>query len=214
VPLTEIRVPEETELARITMPPAVAELLRDADGRVNAYFERTRDEPVISFVPCDFPIAFRALTWIREEGLAPGPSFCEWGSGFGVVAMLASYLGFESTGIEVVPDLIDEAASLAADHDMAVEFVEGSFIPEGSDAIGDGLTEFAWLDVGTGSAYGDLGLDPEDFDLVFAYPWPGEQDVIFDLFDAHAADGALLLTQQGTEGTRLHRRGGPRRRHL
>ena len=212
--LVEIPVPDETTLARIPIPPDVEDLLDDARTRVDAYFERTRDEPRIAFVPCDFTMAYRALAWIREEGLAPGPLFCEWGSGFGVVAMCASRLGFESTGIEVDADLIDEATALATTHDITVEFVAGSFIPEGSDAIGDGLTEFAWLDVSSPPAYDALGLDPEDFDVVFAYPWPGEQGVILDLFAAHGATGALLLTQQGTEGTRLHRSGPRRRRDL
>ncbi len=210
--LNEIRVPEDAELAQIEIPDDIRRLLADADQRIAHYVERTQDAPVIAFVPCDFPTAYRALVWIREEGLAPGTSFCEWGSGFGVVAMLAASLGFEATGIEVEADLVDEATELATDYEIPVEFVEGSFIPDGSDAIGDGLTEFAWLDVGTPPAYDTLGLDPDDFDVVFAYPWPGEQDVICDLFEAHAATGSLLLTQQGTEGTRLYRRGARRSR--
>ena len=36
----------------------------------------------------------------------------------------------------------------------------------------------------------ELGLDPDDFDIVFAYPWPGEEQIIFDLFASHAATGA------------------------
>jgi hypothetical protein len=211
VALTEIRLPDEAALAAIDVPADVAALFDDADERIADYFERTQDAPVIAFVPCDFPAAWRALRWMQGEGLATGPSFCEWGSGFGVVAMLAATAGFESTGIEVVADLVEESERLATDHGITVEFVEGSFVPDGSDAVSDALTEFAWLDVSTPAAYDALGLDPEDFDVIFAYPWPGEQDVIFDLFDAHAADGALLLTQQGTEGTRLHRRAGHRR---
>jgi hypothetical protein len=51
-----------------------------------------------------------------------------------------------------------------------------------------------------------MGLDINDFDMVFAYPWPGEQHVIERLFDRFAADGALLMTYNGTEGVRLFRR--------
>jgi hypothetical protein len=49
-------------------------------------------------------------------------------------------------------------------------------------------------------------LDPDDFDVVFAYPWPGEEQVIFDLFAGSTAVGALLLTYHGLEGLRLHRK--------
>jgi hypothetical protein len=51
-----------------------------------------------------------------------------------------------------------------------------------------------------------LQLDPDDFDIIFAYPWPGEEQVIFDLFADNAAVGALLLTYLGQEGLRLQRK--------
>ena len=39
-----------------------------------------------------------------------------------------------------------------------------------------------------------------------AYPWPGEEQVIFDLFTDYAAVGALLLTYHGQDGVRLARK--------
>jgi hypothetical protein len=51
-----------------------------------------------------------------------------------------------------------------------------------------------------------LRRDPDDFDLVFAYPWPGSEDVIYRLFDAFAATEALLLTFHGSEGLRVDRK--------
>jgi hypothetical protein len=41
---------------------------------------------------------------------------------------------------------------------------------------------------------------------VFAYPWPGEEQVIFDLFADTASVGALLLTYHGIDGVRLQRK--------
>jgi hypothetical protein len=66
--------------------------------------------------------------------------------------------------------------------------------------------DFAWMTTDAQAAYEDLGLEPDDFDLIFAYPWPGEEQVIFDLFADCAATGALLLTYHGLEGVRLQRK--------
>ena len=52
----------------------------------------------------------------------------------------------------------------------------------------------------------ELDLEPDDFDVVFAYPWPGEEQVIFDLFADTAAVGSLLLTYHGMDGVRLQRK--------
>ena len=51
-----------------------------------------------------------------------------------------------------------------------------------------------------------MDLEIDDFDTIFAYPWPGEQRVIERLFDRFASDGALLMTYNGTDGVRLFRR--------
>jgi len=94
---------------------------------------------------------------------------------------------------------------------LPVEFVAGSFLPVGSEHLADRTEEFAWLRSDAPSAYDDLGLDPRDFDLVFAYPWPGEEHVLLGLFDRCAADGALLVTYQGKDGVRVRRRRAGRR---
>ena len=56
------------------------------------------------------------------------------------------------------------------------------------------------------SGYDELGKDIDEFDLFFAFPWPGEHRYWESIFDHHAADGALLLTYHGIERLRLHRR--------
>ena len=45
-----------------------------------------------------------------------------------------------------------------------------------------------------------------DFDLFFAFPWPGEHVFFEAVFDDSAADGALLLTYRGREGMSLTRK--------
>ena len=111
---------------------------------------------------------------------------------------MAAMLKFRAYGIEIDRRLVDASKRLADDFGLPVKFVHGSFIPPRGGAYADeGLannnTEFLGL-TDTDNAYSKLGLDPEDFDVFFAYPWPGEEHVIENLFAHYAAEGALLLT--------------------
>src|SRR5690606_36044942 len=136
-------------------------------------------------------------------------------SGMGVTACLAAHLGYDACGIEIDPELVEEARRLAEDHELSVEFAHGSFIPEGGDELAYDSGEFATLSVGQGSGYDELGLDASDFSVVYAYPWPGEEHVVETIFEAFAATGALLLTYRGMNDMHVHRkvaRKGARRR--
>src|SRR5262249_38483997 len=149
------------------------------------------------FVPSDFARAYHTLRALAESGLAPGGQFCEWGSGFGVVACLAALLGFDACGVEIEGDLVDAARQLADDYGLPVEFVCGSFIPQGGEAFvgsGDG---FAWLTTEVGGTQDELGLAAHDLDVVFAYPWPDEERMTGELFERYAARGAVLMTYHG-----------------
>ena len=126
--------------------------------------------------------------------------------------MLASMLGFHACGIEIEPELVEASRDLASAVDANAEFVCGSFIPAGGDVIADGTYEFAWLRTDGPSGYAELELDPDDFDVIFAYPWPGEEEVVLELFDRYAAAGALLVTYQGVEDIRVRRRSASRTR--
>ena len=206
MPLKEIELSPET----VPLPKEVAELLKEADA-VHEEFLRSNSDWNTGFYPSDYVTVYYALRTVRQLNLAVGTSFCEWGSGLGVVTMLAEMQGFQATGIEINRDLVDAAIGLAEVFDAQVEFVNGSFVPRGCEAraekayaaTDDGV---AWLTTETDNAYDDLGLDPDDFDLIFAYPWPGEESVIDELFDHCAADGALLLTFGQRNSVRLQRR--------
>ena len=198
--------PVALALSDTEVPQEIAVLITESQRRVDAFFEERQDDPIPGFVPCDFELAYRSLVRIRDGRLAPGTSFCEWGSGYGVVAVLAARLGFEASGIESEGPLVEAAQRLADEYAPGVEFVQGSFIPEGAESTVDREFEFDWLQTGHLPAYETLGLDVRDFDLIFAYPWPGEEDVVFELFDDHASRGALLLTFHGDEGMKLQRK--------
>ena len=204
--LDRIPLPEEGELATIELPSPVEALIEDCEERYKEFQQRMMDEAIIAFVQSDLPTAYRTLAWILDKNLLPGRSFLEWGSGVGAVAMLGAHLGYDAAGIEVEATLVSDAEELAAKHEVEATFVWGSFIPDGAGVDPQDLDEFAWLDTSTPAAYDELELDIDDFDLVFGYPWPGEYDVMFNLFDQYAARGACLLTNHGLEGLRLHRK--------
>ena len=57
------------------------------------------------------------------------------------------------------------------------------------------------------SKFGDaLGVAPEDCDIVFAYPWPGEEACVDAVFARHASSGALLLTFHDRDRILLQRK--------
>ena len=197
----------EISLNRSVLPDNVAAFLREADLRVSQF---ATNDPVraTGFVPSDFVTVYHALRAITEANLAPGNSLCEWGSGFGVVASLAAMLGFKVCGIEIERGLVDASRRLADDFGLPVEFVHGSFVPSGAEAdveeaYADTSTEYFWLVTDADDAYDELGLDPDDFDVVFAYPWPGEECLIESLFEKYAAEEALLLMYNQFDSVRL-----------
>ncbi len=199
--LNEIELPT----TQASLPDAVATLLADAEQRLLEYDAKFQAS-IPAFVPSDFETVYQALAWIAESQLAAGQRFLEWGSGMGVVACLAAQLGFDAIGIEIEPALVEIARSLAAENNIDVEFACGSYVPQGAEPFVDTAGEVTWLRTDQPDSYGDLELEPEDFDLIFAYPWPGEEQLIFDLFESCASVGTLLLTYHGQDGLWLQRK--------
>lgn len=201
---------EEIELnwAQQSMPDhAAASLIEDAQDRIERFIRaRQSSEPIPSFVACDFVMVDRALREIVDHRLAPGPVFCEWGAGFAVAAGLAALHGLASHAIEIHRDLVDQAERLLRDHSLEVELAQGSLVPDGGDEIVDEMASQDWLKTNEHPAYDELGIEASDIDLIFAYPWPGEEGLIESLFDAFAAEGALLLTYHGMNEMKLQRK--------
>lgn len=205
MPLTDI----DLAVAPIDLPDNVAEFLREADHRGG---ELVSSIPVIyrGFVPSDYVSVYHALRAIAEADMACGNSFCEWGSGLGVVASLAALIGFDAYGIEIDRDLFDASLELAEDFDIPVEFINGSFISQGADDLVDrAFAEYDGglsLDPHADHAYDELGLEARDFDVIFAYPWPNDEELTAELFERFAAHGALLLTYSEPSSIRLRRK--------
>ena len=197
-------------LKKSVLPLAVDTFLREANQRVNE-FVQSNSERETGFVPSDYVAIYDALRAICDASLSPGNSLCEWGSGLGVVSCLASMLGFTACGIEIESTLVNASRVLADDFDLPVDFVHGSFVPPGTEAhvaeaYVDNNAEYAWLIKDAENAYTKHGVQLDSFDIVFAYPWPGEEHMIERLFEDGAANGALLLMLSDIAGISVHRR--------
>lgn len=200
-----VRISETLLLRRLPRP--IARMLKRAERRIETYQHRVAKEGRSTpFIPSDYVVVYQWLRAIAQKNLATGDAFLEWGSGFGVIAMLAETLGFEAYGIESEPDLVAQAEELARDLGSDAVFACGSFIPEGGESLVDDLDDVERLDLAAAPAFDDLDRGPRDFDLVFGYPWPGHDRFLEDLFDHFASPGALLLMYRGLEDVRLYRK--------
>ncbi len=189
---------ESLEIPPPSSPPpdVVVALVREAYRRIDEFARRT---PRPGFVCCDAALVCGGLQYLLERGYAPDRRLIEWGSGFGIVACVARQLGYFSCGIEIDAELVAEAERLAADHGLSVPFSCGTFIPEGGEEVADRAVDTAWLEMGGADGHDALQCEPDEFNVVFAFPWPGDEEVVETLFDRYAATGAVLLTYRGQE---------------
>ena len=185
-------------------PSVVSGLLREADARILEYLLRRRGAEK-GCVSSDFALVNAALQRIVAKDLASGTLFCEWGSGFGVVTLLASLHGFDAHGIEIQPDLVEFAEQLAEEFACDVRFVQGTYVPPDGEKLA-ATPENPWFDSGTSSAYQELEIDADQFDVIFAYPWPGGESLLTALFMQCAGEGAILLTYDEANGVLVQRK--------
>ena len=183
-------------------PPELRDLIADVDRTHRRLGERsgTRwDRHVLS----DPMAAYDALmTLPHREGM-----FLEWGSGLGVVSLIAARLGFDAHGIEIEPHLVDEANALASRHGLRATFVHGDFIPADHDPDPEVLDETLFHEASGPDGYAELGLDPADFDVIYGFPWPGDEAFLIDLFEAVARDGAILVANLSSDGMLVRSKG-------
>jgi hypothetical protein len=203
VTLQRIDIPDS--IRRIRVSSRAASLIDEANDRIEAFM--LADQTVIeNFVTCDFHLLDQALEWINQNHLLAGDRFCELGSGFGVAAMLAAIREMESVGIEIESALVSQSSDLADDLENTAKFYCGSFIPRDAVSLMELAADIEHVETEEGDVYEEIGLAMDDFDLFFAFPWPGEHPFFEGVFDACAADGALLLTYRGREGMNLVRK--------
>lgn len=123
------------------------------------------------FVPSDHRYVWNVLNSF------PRGRFCEWGSGAGVVTGLAAILGFESTGIELNPQLAAASQSLLRDLKIDAVITNGDYMQVATNA-----------------------------DIVFVYCWPGQMQRTEERFLVTTPQEALLLACHGAADVRVIRK--------
>lgn len=150
------------------------------------------------FLPADYEEVLEALLPFR----GPGVRFLEWGSANGVITIMADLLGFEAYGIELDGDLVVQARALAQRTGSRARFAAGSFLPSGY-RLNRGGEKDRLGTIGTGpSGYVELGIPLDDFDLVFGYPWSGEEPIMLDLMSRYGRADARLLFAKTSGGVK------------
>ena len=195
-----VEAPPNIDAALRKRLDAICEEGRAAWYRFDAEVRQDHWHP---FLAADYVRVLERLVSLRK----PGRRFLEWGSAMGVVTVMADLLGFESYGIELDASLVQVARELAEREGSKARFATGSFIPMGWEwrpRDGDGRLGT----IGHGpSGYLELGHALSDFDIVYAYPWKGEEPMMLDLMRAHGHEDARLVLHSTDYGMRVYHRG-------
>ncbi len=189
----------------LSLPPAdteTAQLIHCAQDRIQAFQDRWDQPQIEQFVASDYELVYVALRWLRQSGRLTGNRMLEFGCGFAVVSALASRLGMDVFGIEAERRLLDQAKQTVRDFNTPVELVHGNFLPRGAESLSMN-PEFPSLGHAVPCGYETMGLDLDDFALVFGYPWPGEEKFHEAVFARYGAPGAHLLLFCGPYDLRL-----------
>lgn len=180
-------------------------LWADADA---IWDQRGTESSFSGYVSADYPAIYRTLKSLRPNT----HTFLEWGSGLGVVTIMASLLGYDAYGIEVEADLVDVAMDLAQHNAVSPKFAVGSFIPDefcGNTIEGD---VFQNTQEDAAAGYEQLDMELRDFDLVYAYPWPEEHQIFRKIIRNFASPNTYFLQYDAREGLALSRPAQHRRR--
>lgn len=182
---TLVRLMRRLEPLQITLsddtPAAQAlTLIQNAKSLAEEMQGLPGEDRIPSLVTSNGLIAWRFLQSAAAYTQTDAPRFCEWGSGIGVVSCLAALRGWESTGVEIEPRLIEVSRQLAKSHDVNVNFRQGNYRFDRSDEA-NAAREF----------------DVLGFDIIYIYAWPAERQAVTEAISRHAAPGLIFLRYGG-----------------
>jgi hypothetical protein len=191
------------EIPEAAVSDQLARLIDTCSRGWERFFANNDDHQAPRFVPSIPEIVFAALEEVTKRNLPPNRVFCEWGSGFGTATCMAALLGYEAYGIEIEEELVRLSRAIARRLGIPVEIICTSMFPEGYDSYsGVGGPELVTPaesfsnhsdEDSSPLCYDGMAIDIADIGLFFAYPWPEEQELIQELFNAIAAEGAILV---------------------
>ena len=195
----------------------VARLIATCSRGWERFFADHDDHQAPHFVPSVPERVWAVLEEVTRRQLPPTRVFCEWGSGFGTATCLASLLGYEAYGLEIEEELVRLSRAIARRLGMPVEILCTSLFPEGYEAYSgvDGLelvTPESRSDRNANDEdrgllrYDGMEIAIADIGLFFAYPWPEEQALMQQLFDAVAMEGAMLVVYHTDKDIRVFRK--------
>jgi hypothetical protein len=178
-------------------------LCEEGDEMATRFENDVRSKQWHPFKPAKYRVVLQAL--IKYRG--PNIRFLEWGSATGVITIMADLLGYEACGIELDASLVEVSRELAERNQSKARFAAGSFLPTGyrwEPESGDGRLGT----IGEGMAgYDELGIDLKEFDVVFGFPWDGEDDMMLDLMTECGGTEARLLVNMANRGIYEYRGG-------
>ena len=202
------------ETAPAKIPDNIVAMLAEADRRCDEFFDSGLGRRYPRYLPSKAETVYTAMNSLKEEGHIDGNIFCEWGCGFGIATCIASLIGFEAYGIEIEEELAARATQLAQDQKIPVEILCTSFLPEGyaeCEGVGGKDLLIPESTFSRGEAIDPApvydGLDPSEVDLFFAYPWPGQEEFLLDLFKAVSHEDAVFLVYHSSGEITAYRRG-------
>ena len=195
----------------------VARLIETCSRGWERFFADHDDHQAPRFVPSVPERVFAVLEEVTTRNLPPNRVFCEWGSGFGTVTCMASLLGYEAYGLEIEEELVRLSRAIARRLGIPVEIICTSIFPEGYDSYArvagaalvtpESLSDHNANDEDRGPLrYDGMEIDIADIGVFFAYPWPEEQELMQQLFDAVAMEGAILVVYHTDKDIRVVRK--------
>ncbi len=185
---------------------SLTEWITVSRARIELYWDHFSRQPLPQYVECDFDLVAAALSEVVARDLIDGRLFVEWGCGFAVVTGIAGLLGLDAIGIEAEEMLCVEGGKLLAKHGIAAEIWQGNFLPAGARSLAEETDPLVSLTHAIPPAYQQHQMSLDDFAIVFAYPWPGEEHFLKLVFDRFARSDALLLMFRGPYHIELYRK--------
>ena len=204
----------KSKLEQIALPVPDDLILSDHEERwiqlgeetLQLFWDQWYRRPIEQYVACDFRYVARAIHQVIDRKICDGNTFCEWGCGFGIVTGLAALLGMEAIGIEAEEFLVKQGQELFQKESIPGELWLGNFLPHGAEQLADLQSDHASMFHQVPPAYEQHEMRLDDFSLIFAYPWPGEEHFLRDVFRVYARPDALLLMFRGPYQIELYRK--------